>query len=215
MNYFQEQDWFVALSAYTVKKTYALGTSINFQGEQAEYIGLILSGSAKAVSYSADGAETWLGRFSEGEFFGHISFLTQMPVNFEVTAENNLTALILPVNKVHDLLDSHSDLSHVLAKDLARRLDQMMGRLIEALTLSAKGRICAELIRLSNPIGLDPDRHVIRPNPVFVELALRVNSTRETVSRTVSELQKMGVVSRAPGALIVEQPERLKTAMNQ
>jgi len=211
----QAELWYTALSTNAVKQTYAPETSINFQGEQAEHIGFIISGSAKAVAYSANGAETWLGQFSEGEFFGHISFLTQLPVSFEITAETNLTALIIKVNKVQALLDTHSDLGEALAKDLAHRLDKMMERLIEALTLSAKGRICAELMRLSNPIGRDPDRHVIRPNPVFVELALRVNSTRETVSRTVSDLQKKGVVSRMPGALIVEHPERLKAAINQ
>lgn len=215
MNEKSEQDWLNIISSYAVKKSFPNATPINFQGESAEYVGLIVSGSAKAVSYSAKGEETWLGKFSEGEFFGHMSFLTQQPVSFEMTAEGNLTALILPVNKLNMLLDEHSELGLALAKDLAARLETMINRLVEALTLSAKGRICAELIRLSNPIGVDPQRHVIRPNPIFVELALRVNSTRETVSRTVSDLQKKGVVSRMPGALIVEHPERLKAAMNQ
>lgn len=210
-----EQAWNSAVSDIGTQKSFAAKEPINFQGEHAEYVGFIISGSAKAITYSENGEETWLGQFSEGEFFGHMSFLMQLPVSFEITAEDNLTALILPVQKLNALLDDHSELGLVLAKDLAQRLDMMINRLVEALTLSAKGRICAELIRLSNPIGIDPQRHVIRPNPVFVELALRVNSTRETVSRTVSDLQKKGVVSRTPGALIVEYPERLKAAISQ
>jgi len=63
------------------------------------------------------------------------------------------------------------------------------------------------------PIGIDPDRHIIRPSPVFVELARRLNSTRETVSRTVSELQNQGILAREPGALIIENPERLRKAV--
>ena len=66
---------------------------------------------------------------------------------------------------------------------------------------------------MSNPIGVDPDRHIVRPNPVFVDLALRINSTRETVSRTVSELQKKGIVSREPGALVIQSPEKLKASV--
>ena len=51
---------------------------------------------------------------------------------------------------------------------------------------------------------------IIRPNPIFIELAERVNSTRETVSRTVSELQKKGILAREPGAIIINDPDRLR-----
>jgi len=89
----------------------------------------------------------------------------------------------------------------------------MMDRYVEALTMSAKGRVCAELMRLSDPIGISPTKRIVRPNPVFVDLALRINSTRETVSRTVSALQKDGVVSREAGAMLIERPAALKAAM--
>lgn len=210
---FREQPWYEALEKGSFPKTYSADESISFQGELSEHVGFILSGSAKAVSYSENGDETWLGRFTEGEFFGHTSFLTQSPVNFEITAETDLKVLLIAVQNIGDLFEAHSDIGRVFAKDLATRLDMMMRRLVEALTLSAKGRVCAELIRMSNPIGIDPDRHIVRPNPVFVDLALRINSTRETVSRTVSELQKKGIVSKEPGALIIQNPKKLRASV--
>ena len=209
----KEQPWFKALEKKSSKKVYAPEDPINFQGELSEHVGLILSGTAKAVSYSENGDETWLGRFSEGEFFGHTSFLTQSPVNFEITAETDMVALLVPVKAIPEMFEHNSEIGVVFARDLAERLDMMMRRLVEALTLSAKGRVCAELIRMSNPIGVDPNRHIVRPNPVFVDLALRINSTRETVSRTVSELQKKGIVSREPGALVIQAPEKLKASV--
>ena len=210
---YEDQPWYGALEEVSNQKIYSADDSVTFQGELSEHVGFILSGKAKAVSYSENGDETWLGRFSEGEFFGHTSFLTQSPVNFEITAETNLTVLLISINNIRKLFETHSDIGRVFAKDLAARLDVMMRRLVEALTLSAKGRVCAELIRMSNPIGIDPSRHIVRPNPVFVDLALRINSTRETVSRTVSELQKKGIVSREPGALVIQNPERLRASV--
>ena len=114
---------------------------------------------------------------------------------------------------MHELMVQKDGLSISLANDLAARLEHMTSRLIEAFTLSAKGRVCAELSRLSKVIGVSPENLIIRPSPVFVELAERVNSTRETVSRTVSELQKKGIVSRESGALIIKKPEVLKAAI--
>ena len=63
------------------------------------------------------------------------------------------------------------------------------------------------------PIGIDPDRQVIRPNPIFIDMARKLNSSRETVSRTISELQKRGIIARQPGALVIEDPIRLQDAI--
>ncbi len=191
----------------------AAGDRLLFQGERAEHIGLVMSGQAKAVAYSEDGVETWLGRFEPGEFFGHIAFLSEMDVRFEVSAETDMTLRLIPVSQINALIESAPEINAVFARDLARRLDQMMTRLVEALTLSAKGRVCAELLRLSNPMGISPDKSVIRPNPIFVDMALRINSTRETVSRTVSALQKQGIISREAGAILIQKPEALKKAI--
>ena len=187
--------------------------SILFQGEPTQNIGFILSGRAKATSFAQDGSETWLGRFEPGEFFGHIAFLTQNEVRYEISAESDMSLRLIPVAEINSLMERAPQIGEVFARDLAQRLDVMMSRLVEALTLSAKGRVCAELWRLSNPIGHSPHMSVIRPNPVFVDLALRISSSRETVSRTVSELQKQGVIKREAGAILIENPDALKRAM--
>lgn len=201
------------LRAIGQERSEEAGAPILFQGADARTVGLIISGTAKAVAYSAEGEETWLGRFSPGEFFGHMAFLTNAPVRYEIAAETDVTLCMISARRVEALMRDDKRLSERFAKDLALRLDVMMTRLVEALTLSARGRICAELLRLSNPIGISPDRWVIRPNPVFVELALRINSTRETVSRTVSDLDKKGIISREAGAIVINQPDRLKDAV--
>lgn len=189
------------------------GERLLFQGEHAQHIGYVLSGRAKAVSYTVNGEETWLGRFETGEFFGHIALLTNTPVRFEVSAEDTMRVRLIPVAEIKALLDRAPEMGEIFTLDLASRLDMMMSRLIEALTLSAKGRVCAELLRLSSPVGLNPDISVIRPNPVFVDMALRINSTRETVSRAVSDLQKQGIIKREAGAIVIEKPQALKQAI--
>lgn len=207
------EDWFHSISNRTTTRRFSAGDIMTLQGESSDYVGYILSGRARAVSYSEDGTATWVGYFSPDDFFGHMSLLTELPVNFEITAETDMKVIIVSVKIMQDLLFESTELSQVLATDLAVRLDMMTRRLVEAYTLSAKGRVCAELARLSNVIGIMPEKNIIRPNPVFVDLAMRVNSTRETVSRTVSELQKKGIISRETGALIIEKPDRLKAAI--
>lgn len=205
-----DKPWYPLLEKAGNRKVYHAGDAILLQDEISSHIGLIISGRAKALSYSASGDETWLGFFEPGDFLGHMSYFSGLPINYEISAETELSTLLMPISAVKRLIEEADEFGHSLSEDLAQRLDQMMRRLVEAYTLSAKGRVCAELARLSSPMGVDAGRDVIRPSPVFVDIALRINSTRETVSRTVSELQKKGILSRSPGALIVDQPERLR-----
>jgi len=202
--------WFDSLTNQTTSQRFSAGSVIALQGEEASKIGYIVSGRAKAVSYSENGEATWVGYFNVNDFFGHTALLSENPPHFEIIAETDVDVLFVTTAKMNSLLAEHDTLGLDIAKDLARRLDQMTRRLIEAYTLSAKGRICAELSRLSRVIGKAPDTRIIRPNPVFVDLAERVNSTRETVSRTVSDLQKKGILAREPGAIIIKNPNRLR-----
>lgn len=210
MNNTHTSSWHDAISDRSSTRDYEAGHVLALQGEQAGKIGYVLSGRAKAVAFSEKGEATWVGYFQMGDFFGHTALLSDSPPPFEIIAETDVKVLFVSTATMQTLLDEREGLGLEIAKDLATRLDHMTNRLIEAYTLSAKGRICAELSRLSRVIGIAPDTRIIRPNPVFVELAERVNSTRETVSRTVSDLQKKGILAREPGAIIIKNPDRLR-----
>lgn len=186
------------------------GDVILLQGESVSHIGLVISGYVVAASYNENGAETWLSRFESGDFFGHSAYFLGAAMQFEVRAENPAVIRLIPVSQITPLIADNPNLAALFTQDLARRFEAVTLRLAEALTLSAKGRICAELMRMSNPIGISPGKYVIRPNPVFVDMALRVNSTRETVSRTISDLQKEDIISRQAGAIVIERPNDLK-----
>lgn len=164
------------------------------------------------MSYSEDGKETWVGEFLPGDFVGHNAFLDGAPQEFDLTAKTQTAVYSLPVAKVAALMSDSDALAAAIIEDFSRRLSLSDSSLIAAYTLSTKERICAELLRIAAPIGIDPGRHIIRPSPIFVDMARRVNSTRETVSRTVSELQKMGILSREPGAMVVHDTRHLKAA---
>lgn len=209
---FTHMDWYGALLKYSTTKVVSAGEVISFQSAEASqnFVGLILTGHAHALSYSENGEETWLGEYGPGQFIGLMPLLSRGQVQFDVRAEKDMSLRVIKEAQMRRLLADHSALGTYVATDLASRLDGALLSLIDTHTLSVKGRICVELLRLSVPIGMEPDKQIIRPSPVFVDLARRINSTRETVSRTVNELKRMGVVSREPGALVIQDPKQLK-----
>jgi CRP-like cAMP-binding protein len=74
----------------------------------------------------------------------------------------------------------------------------------ERAALTAPGRVAAELLRLGGADG------TIRPAPVVAELAVRVGTTRETASRTLSALERRGLVLREDDGLTIVAPGRLR-----
>lgn len=213
MGNFQNSDWFEGFCAQAAEKTYKRGDIFTLQGETQNTVGLVLSGKASALAFSYKGDETWVGEYNEGHFIGLTSILTDDISNFEVRATSKLTVRLISKPKMLELMEENRTLLEAIAKDIAKRLNHSISDLIDVHSLSVKGRVCAELLRLALPIGIDPDRRIIRPSPIFVELARRLNSTRETVSRTVSELQGKGILVREPGALIIADPDRLQDAI--
>jgi CRP-like cAMP-binding protein len=103
-------------------------------------------------------------------------------------------------------MDSYGAVARAINRQLAGRLEALRKRMIEATLLSVSGRLCAELLRRS---AASEDR-TIRPMPVMAELAVSVRSTRETVSRAVSVLEKRGLVRRVEGGLAIVAPHRLE-----
>ena len=208
-----ETDWFDALKNVAIEASYKSGEILSAQGDINNKVGFILSGKATASSYSVNGDETWVSEYIPGQFFGLRGLLYDQTTSLEIRAKKNLTVLLVSHDRMLDLMRENHNLCQAIATDLAARLNQSMAFLIDINTLSVKGRICAELLKMALPIGIDPDRQVIRPNPIFIDMARKLNSSRETVSRTISELQKRGIIARQPGALVIEDPIRLQDAI--
>jgi CRP/FNR family transcriptional regulator, cyclic AMP receptor protein len=71
-------------------------------------------------------------------------------------------------------------------------------------------RICNELVRLSEANSADGKTARLRPPPKHADVASRVNTHREAVSRLMSQLARLGIVERVRGELVVRDVRRLK-----
>ena len=156
-------DWVATLRGIGHERSVQSSESVFYQGETLTTIGVVISGKAKAVVHSEDGQETWIGQFGPGDIFGHSAILGQDDLDMTIIAETKLSFLSIPIPKFNTMLANESALSTALSKDLARRLRLMTRRLVEAITLTSPGRVCAELLRLSKPIGIEPEKSVIPP----------------------------------------------------
>jgi len=192
-----------AVRALGISKTYARESILQFQDEEFSHIAYIQTGRAFAVHFDIDGNESWINEFLPGQFIGCDALFGTPRSNCQIVAKTPVSTLLFSKDNFLKLMEDHQEVNKFVIKDLAAQIRKFTVQALEAQSLSMRGRIASELSRLAKPIGKEPDTHIIRPTPIFSELAQRLGSTRETVSRTVSSLVKKDVMERRTGALVI------------
>lgn len=195
-----------ALAAHAVARQYAARAVILRYGDRLGHAWLVVAGRAQAFVYGLEGQMVLVHEYRIGDFFGAVAAIDAGPVDADVVAADPTRAACVPAADFVMLVDRHRSLGVLLVRSLLEQLRAASARMVNRTTLSAPGRVYVELLRLA---GLG-DGTVIRPAPVHAALAVRVQSTRETVSRAVSALERRGIVRREDGALVIVAPGRLE-----
>ena len=164
---------------------------------------LLLAGRAHELAYGPDGSVMVVHTIGKGELFGDLlSSASQGEVRTVVYSRcGHFTQAALL-----RLMENYSAVAVAIARQISGKLDAMRARMVETAMLSATGRICAELSRMADA----GDDGVISPAPVVSELAVIARVTRETASRTISQLLRRGILDRGEDQLRIVAPHRLR-----
>jgi CRP/FNR family cyclic AMP-dependent transcriptional regulator len=187
-------------------RAYPIHATLIRQGDPTAFTWLLIVGRAHAVLYSAEGQLVLLQEFAPGDLFGALGELDPVPQEADVVTVEAVEAFLLHGTELVMLAERYGAIGLALARLLLRRLRRTTARIYERAALSAAGRIHAELLRRARE---SPDL-AIRPPPVLADLAVRVGTTRETVSRTVNALERRGIIRRDSAALAIVAPRVLE-----
>ena len=159
------------------------------QGDLLDTIWLVLVGTAKIESISSSGRSSRLALCSPGDWMGH--YARSAAYLADIVALEQSTLLAFPSGVLPRLAAGHSGIGSTLALSFARQLETTTAKLDARSTLTAKGRIYFELLRRANS-GLE-----VVPPPIVAELAHAAQTTRETASRAIAEVERRGIVTRS------------------
>ncbi len=176
------------------------GKQILLANEPSADVYFIVAGKVRVLLYSATGGKpvlfATLGPF---EMFGEVAAIDGEPRSATVEAGEECMLAVLPRDQFHRLLHTYAAFSFAVMKHLAGQVRRLSDRVFEFSTLTVQGRVHAELNRLAVLAGEQDGQALISPAPRLVDLAARVSSHREAVSRAISRLQEEGCPS--PGGL--------------
>jgi hypothetical protein len=96
-----------------------------------------------------------------------------------------------------------------------RNVRTLTKRVYEFSTLAVNNRIQAELLRLAGLGTREGKGARISPAPTHAEIASRVSTHREAVTRELNRLSRVGIIERRSGALVVHDLDRLAAMVNE
>ncbi len=176
--------------------------------EAADGLYLLFSGQLQAIDIAEDGREIGLNLIKPGAFFGELSVIDGLPRSAHIVALVPSVVGIIPQGPAREIFYKLPS----AAEAMMRHLTALVRNLSNYRTLlaipNAQQRVCALLLQLGQqmPGGLV----VIQNLPKQQEVAIMINTSRETVSRAIGHLIAAGVLEKDYRRLIVRDPKRLR-----
>lgn len=194
-----------ALERHCETRGYPEGAVVVSAEEPGDALYVLVEGKVKVVLHGESGREVILSIFSRpGDVFGEMSLLDDAPRSATVMAARHSTLLVLSRADFRAHVDRHPTIALQVLTELSRRLRRADAIIGDLALLDVFGRLAAKLRELAESDGEETEAGVvIRQRPTQAEIAAMIGTSRETVSRALSELARRGDVVMAGKRLLI------------
>lgn len=172
------------------ERSYPKGSVILFQDDPGDSLFILRSGRVKVVLIGEDGREVILGVLEPGAHFGELALIDDQPRSAHVIAMSDAQLFVLRREDFRRRVDASPSVAWALLVELSRRLrraDEKIGGLV---LLDVSGRIARLLLDLT----LESGGVSVTKLLTHQTIAQMIGASRETVSRSMKELQKSGLI---------------------
>lgn len=171
-----------------VRMTYGRDEEIYGEGEPAEFIYRILSGAVRTYRVLSDGRRQVCDFQLAGEYFG-----LEPGLDYRVTAEALTETTVLAIRRgaLADLARRDNDIARELWLMSARRLERSQDHVLMLGRKNASERVAGFLVDFAGRVSAREDFELPMSRQ---DIADYLGLTIETVSRTFSQLEALGVL---------------------
>ena len=163
----------------------------------------IVSGTVRIVIHGISGKEISYRDLQAGEMFGELAAIDGEQRSASVVAVAETLLVAMPESAFRDSIRRHPPVADAVLQRLTRLVRLYSQRLYEMRTLDVPSRIRAELVRLAEASLGDDNTATISPLPTSTDIAARVNTRREAVSRELASLTRQGFIKRHQKTLLI------------
>lgn len=167
------------------------------EGSETTEVYLVRSGRVQISLFSPHGREVILREMGPNRIFGEIAAIDRLPRSANVVALEDSLLAHMRAEEFLDFLGAVPQAGLWMSRLLVARIRNLTARAFELATLPVAGRIQSELLRLALETGIEGDRAVIHPMPTHADLAARIGTHREAVTRELNQLAAEGILRQS------------------
>ena len=157
----------------------------------------VIAGQVRVAAMAGRGRRIILRDVSAGEVFGEHAAIDGRARFADVIALRETLLASMPPEVFRAILANHASVRERLMRRLTGSVRELAGRLLELGAQPVQRRIWMELLRLARVAGVHDNCARLEPAPTHKDMASRVGTSREQVSRELSRLVRCGLLERA------------------
>ena len=185
---------------------------LNYQ-EYSDDVFFIAKGSVRATTYSIAGKEIAYQDLFENEMFGELSAIdggsrTTSIVTLEASEIGRMSASNFKI-----ILQKYPSINEKVMYRLTNLIRFLCGRIYEFSVLDVKDRIRAEIIRHARQSKDSENSALITKMPTHEEIANKVSTHREAVTKEFGQLMKLGLIEKSGRKIIVPDIDKLAATL--
>lgn len=188
-------------------RQYAKREVVLQKGASGDSLLFLLQGQLQVVDITEDGRAIGLRMLAPGDFFGEIAVINGSMRSASVVALSPVLVALLPrATALHLFSHSPSVANHML-----RFLANKVQRDSEFRALLSIGNTAKRIYTFLDLLKERKDDLLVVENlPTHQDIANMINTSRETVTRTLLGLVQQGVIQKGTHRLIIVDPEALQ-----
>lgn len=194
-----------ALSRIGTALRYPAGAVIFSEGEESSGMFLVAEGIVRISRFSLEGREYTLLLAEPGTTFNDVAALDGGPNPANATAQTDAVVWRMMHADLQETVQAHPDLAWVLIESLAARTRVVVTQASDLAMRTVRGRLARLVLQAVTERGhLEVTRSLTQE-----ELAARLGTVREMVSRTLRSMASDGIITFDRYRIIVLDLERL------
>ena len=195
-------------------QTYQPNQRIINLGEHTQDVFFVLKGTVRITTFTSSGKEVTFQDMKPGQMFGELSAIDGEPRSTNAVALKETLLAVASADAFFRILHECPKVNESILKQLSGLIRKLGDRIVEFSALSVKSRIHAEILRLAKSNMISINEAEILPSPTHLDIANRISTHREAVSREISDLTKSGILKRTEGKLIVKDVAKLESLLH-
>jgi CRP-like cAMP-binding protein len=196
-----------SLSRLCTRRRYPKDTVVFFENEEGDFFFMIVEGRIKVTILGDDGREIILSVLGPGDFFGEMALLDNEPRSATAIAAEETELLCLHRNDLSTVLADNRAILTSFIKVLTSRLRKANHQISTLALLDVYGRVARVIMEMAKEEGRRlKDGRIAFRRATHQEIANRIGTTRETVTRMLKEIERQGLIE-IDGKEIVVQPD--------